>query len=388
MLLQSIIFGTIYILIFAGYYTITGFLNIVYPNNGFWSFVSFYIMTAIGSLVVPYFMSKINFRILFFLSGFSFIIFVGLSSSEIFPLLIVGSVIGGLGNSFIWIIQGSWISHHKLSMGLFYSLFNINMLIGNLLSVIVLVTGASIQIMMFSMIGLVTLGVLLIFFVKPIPPVDTKMGIIHRTKDVFLSIKKCYLLVLCIIYSSIGLNVTYQILPKLLFLSSENDQTKAIFNSVMYIIYGLTAIFSSLIWSKLFEINWKYLVIPCTILEIICLISMLIISKYTTVVYYWLIIGFLRGIIDYGINNLINITLTKFPSEDIDNLFGLYRFIYAFSYLITAICVGYIPYEYILLICGLFSVLSAISYFLFSYYSVDSSEKTLEKQFDQSEIKL
>ena len=386
MILQSILFGSIYILIFAGYYTVTGFLNIVYPNNGFWSFVSFYIMTAVGSLVVPYFMSKVNFLLLFFLSGLSFIIFVGLASSQILPLLIVGSVIGGMGNSCIWIIQGSWISYHKLSMGLFYSLFNINMIIGNLLSVIVLVTGASIQIMMFAMIGVVVSGVILIFFITPVKNQDPEL-FIQRTKNVFLSVKKCYFLILPIVYSSVGLNVTYQILPKLLFLSTENNQTKAIFNSVMYIIYGLTAMVSSLIWSKFFSINWKYVAIPSTILEILCLVTMIVLNKYTITVYYWLIIGFLRGITDYGINNLINLTLTKFPREDIDNLFGLYRFVYASAYLLTAICVGYVPYEYILLICGIFSVLSTISYFC-QKYSLQNISLALEEQFDKSAINI
>ena len=381
MLLQTILFGTVYILIFSGYYTVTGFLSIAYPTTGFWSFVCFYTVYALGSLIAPYFISRVNFRILFLLSGISFVVFVGLASSQMFPLLMVGSAIGGVGNSFIWLIQGSWLSHNKVSMGLFYSLFNINMIIGNLLSVIVLTTGASVQIMMFSMIGVTSIGVSLIFFILPTSEKNQQNSIVIKTKEVFLSSKKCYLLILCMVYSSIGLNVTYQILPKLLFLSSENDQTKAIFNSVMYIIYGLTAMGASVLWTKLFSLNWKYLVIPYTILEILCLIIMLLLTKYTTIVYYWLIIGFLRGGIDYGINNLINITLSRFPENDIDNLFGLYRFIYATSYLVTAICVGYVPYEYILLICGIFCILSSISYFFFNF-----SLSKLEKEFDKSAI--
>ena len=37
--------------------------------------------------------------------------------------------------------------------------------------------------------------------------------------------------------------------------------------------------------------------------------------------------------------------------EDKKNYFGLYRCIYSLSYLVSSICIGYIPFEYVLLIC-------------------------------------
>ena len=392
-MLQALIFGSIYVLIFSGYYTVTGFLNIIYPENGFWSFVCFYTTYAIFSLLAPFFLSKINQKLLFSLSGLSFVIFIGFASSKIFTLLLIGSLIGGIGNSFIWLIQGTYLSANKeISMGVFYSLFNINMIFGNLISVIVLTTGASVQVMVWCMIGVSSLGTLLIFFFKYDPTiVENKnneienKNILTKTKDVFLSFKQCDLIVLCMIYSSVGLNVTYQIIPRLILLTANTD--KEIFNSVTYITYGVSAIMASFLWGKLFTKSWRYVLYPYTILEILCLIGIFLLAKFNNIVYYWIIIGFIRGIIDYGVNNLINLSLSNLPNPD--NVFGLYRFVYSISYLITAICVGYVPYEYVLLMCAIICVIATISYSLGNYdFSKEIKEITLEEQFNNSTISV
>jgi MFS family permease len=413
-MIKFIIFSIIYITIFSGYYVTRGFINIVYPEQGFWSFVIFYASYTISNLIAPFITSKFPFRIIFFLSGFTFLIMMGFSSSYISILLFIGSAIGGFGNAFIWLIQGTYLSNeYKNYMGLFYSLFNINMICGNIIALIVLLTGASIQIMFFCMIGLSAIGVVLTLFLnytfvnsqfsqsnsiektenlqKCVPnttfSLPTETFFFTEIKLLFYSSKKCYLIILSMIYSSIGLNITYQIIPLLLIHNTNGTlQMKGIYTAAIYIVYGISAMIFSVIWGKLFNKNWKFVLYPYTVLEILCLIGILLLAKFNTTLGYWIIFGAIRGCIDYGVNNLINISLSLYPEEDIKYLFALYRFIYSISYLITAICVGYISYEYILLICGIFCILSAIS-FSFINLPIDVPN-SLESQFNNSCIAI
>ena len=406
-----IIFSIIYILVFSGYYVTTGFLNIMYPNYGFWSFVIFYSTYAISNLFAPYMISKFPFRVIFCISTFTFLIFIGFSSSYMPVLLLIGSAISGFGNGFIWLIQGIYLSSFENNsseyqhMGLFYSLFNINMIFGNLIGLIVLLTGASIQIMIFTMIGISSIGVFLTIFVSDdnIQNQNSnseikEINFISDIKNVFLIsvYNKYYLLIPCMIYSSIGLNITYQIIPRLLISNTEGDlQIKAIYNAAIYIAYGLSAMGFSILWGKLFvssEKGWKYVIYSYSILEILCLVGILTLAKFNTQQGYWIIIGVVRGCIDYGINNLINITLSNFASSEMTckesdktkYLFALYRLIYSVSYLLGAISVGYLSYEYVLLIDGSICILSTISYTFYQLSNTKKNNLTIEKQFDKT----
>lgn len=424
------LFSLVYILIFSGFYLVIGFLNTMYPSSAFISFALFYGIYALGSLIAPYIISKLPFKLVLFLSSFTFLIFIGFAGSYISVLLFIGSIICGFGNSFIWLIQGVYLDEN--STGLFYSLFNINMIFGNTLGVIILVTGVSIQIMVLSMLAVSSIGVILTFFVKPnildvnlsgennkekdlekggdlneetpkegknqeIPKeisqeLDEKnflefslysvpqkekekqkqkkcKEIIYEIFLVFKSVRECYFILGCIVYQAIGLNVTYQILPRLLISNTiDTVYMKSIYNAIIYIVYGVFAMIFSYIWGKLFNKNWIFVVLPYTLLEIACLISIFILAKFNTTPGYWIIIGAVRGCIDYGINNNINISLSKFERKDL--FFGLYRFIYSISYLVSSICIGYISYEYVLLLCGSLCLLSSFLYIFFQKYQI------------------
>lgn len=318
-----IFFSLVYILIFSGYYLTTSFLNILYPNNAFWSFVIFYGTYALGSLFAPYIVKKMNFKLVLFLSCLTFCIFVGFSGSRILTLLFIGSFIGGLGNSVIWLIQGVFLESNEMSN--FYAFFNINIVFGNIFGLIILVSGLSIQIMILSMLAFTTIATFLSLFIK-----KKEDNIQHQNlSEIFKSFKKAYLISPSYLYQAIGLNVTYQIIPRLINMTNETEQMRSIYNSIVFICYGISAIGFSWLWGKIFVKNWKYVVIPYSILETICLILILILAKFNDKGGFWIIIGMMRGIIDYGINNNINITLSQFDKKDVSSLFSLYRFIYA-----------------------------------------------------------
>jgi MFS family permease len=382
-----ILFSIVYIFIFSAYYLVTSFLNILYPNWAFISFVIFYAVYAIGSLLTQYIIYRINFKLLLAGSGICFCIFVGFAGSNIVTLLLIGSFFGGLGNSVIWLIQGIFLESEEMS--LFYTFFNINIVFGNLIGLIILVAGVSVQIMMLSTIALAGIGTIVSIFINPKlkPDIEMEPPKFSEILQTIQSIKNIYWIVPSYFYQAIGLNITYQIIPRLLFAyTEETTYMKNIYNTIIFIVYGIFAIGASWFWGKLFPKNWKYVVIPYSILEILCLVSILLLAKFNTLAGFWIIIGAMRGVIDYGVNNSINISLSiSNEAKVVKNNFALYRFIYAVSYLISSICIGYIPYEYVLLIALISLLVSTITTFPFQKLQILND---IEKQFNSSQIQI
>jgi hypothetical protein len=181
--------------------------------------------------------------------------------------------------------------------------------------------------------------------------------------------KKCYFIIPSIIYQSLGLNITYQIIPRLLInFTDETAYMKDIYNATIYFAYGAFAMIFSYLWGYLMSKNWKYVVLPYTFLEILCCGSMYLLSMYNTLPYYYILIGAIRGIVDYGVNNAINISLSKFDKEDIGPLFALYRFIYSISYLASSLLIGYSSDLIVLSLGASLSLVSSLFYYLFSKY--------------------
>jgi predicted MFS family arabinose efflux permease len=293
----------------------------------------------------------------------------------------MGSFIGGMGNSVIWLVQGVFLD--KNEMADFYALFNINIIMGNVLGLIVLLSGLSPQIMIFLVSIPTTIGTVLSLFLKEkdergVEVVEGQKNEKFSLFEVFVIWKQIYLLFLIFIYQAVGLNVTYQIIPRL--------AKDPLYNTIIFIVYGVFAMLSSWLSGKSFLRNWKFVVIGYSAIETICLILILIFGKLLDNPGYYILIGALRGIIDYSVNNVINITLSQMKKENVKNYFSLYRFIYAIAYLLTSVCVGYISYEYILLICFIFLVSSSLFYFIFKKVQDDVILKDIEKQFIESEI--
>ena len=380
-----ILFSLVYILIFLSFYVTTSFLNILYPDYAFISFAIFYGVYAVGSLGSVLLVEKMNFHILLFLSCITFCIFVGFAGSGIVALLLIGSIFGGLGNSTMWLTQGVFLESREMAK--FYTLFNINNIAGSIIALIVLLSGLSSQIMILIILSSTVIGTFLSLFLKKkvknereeVEEVDKeneKFSLIR----IFVSGKEIYLLFLSFVYQSVGLNVTYQIVPRLV--------KSPIYNAIVFIVYGVFAMLFSWLSGKLFIRNWKYVVLGYTCSEILCLSLILIFGKLFDIPGLYVIIGALRGTIDYSVNNVINITLSQGKKENVRNFFSLYRLIYAIAYLLTSICVGYISYEYILLICSIFLISSTFSYFFFKKREVSDILQDINKQFEESEIKI
>ena len=416
-----IFFSIIYICIFSGFYLVLGFLSSLYPGESYISFILFNSCYGIFSLFSPIIISYFSLKLVLFICTITFLIYIGFIGSLIFPLFIVGSIIGGIGNAMIWLCQGVFLTSEEI--GIFYSLFNINMIFGNLLGLIILLTNGSVQIMSLSMLAVTTIAIPFIFFISPISPTvinESNSENIDKAQnknnennnenkneiklkdilDVFLIAKEIPFILPLFIYQTLALNITYLILPILILESRSDQHISEVFTAVMYIVYGISAMVSSYLFGIIFDKYRIKVLIFYTLLEIGTLIGIYIISLNNYFAEIWIIIGFSRGIVDYAINNAINISLSSFRGDrggedlKVKNMYALYRFIYALAYIPVSFMVGYVDYRIILLVSLIILILSSISYVFFLVYNyIDKKEKMQEvkdikTEFEQNKIDL
>lgn len=392
---EVIYFGIIYNLIFLGYYVSNGFLTILYPNEAFIAFAVFYGTYCIFSLVSPWILNKLNLKICLIISSFTFVLYVGAVASKISFLMLVGAGICGAGNALIWLSQGHWMSFFSgvksttgefanvktMKIGIFFGIFYANILLGNIIAVITIYAGST-DIMLYTMIGINCIGFVLTFFIPLYSPSNSSFSI----KEVFTVIKinKGYLLIELFLVQAIALNVTYQIIP-LSIINIKSNQDLNIFTACVFIAYGFSSMVSALVLGKLYDKIGKFsIVVSYLTLELFSLSGILLINLYSNELGYWIIIGFVRGISDNIINTIINITIVINYSEAKD-MFALYRFIYALSYVVFAILVPYIPYQYYLMITGIVTILS---FSIFLFYKDAPILNSLEQQFNNSGIPI
>lgn len=392
---EVIYFGVIYNLVFLGYYVSNGFLTILYPDEAFISFAIFYGVYAVFSLISPWILNKLNLKLSLIVSSFTFVIYVGSITSRITIIMLLGSGICGAGNALIWLSQGYWMSfieeNKGMLIGIFFGIFYANILLGNIIGLIILFI-SSIDVMLYVMLGINFIGFVLTFFIKT-PSTNN----IDKTdfKSVFTIIKlnRGYLLIGLFLTQAVALNVTYQIIPSSI-LNVKSTYTN-VYTAFVFIAYGFSSMFFSLISGKIYDKFGKYpVIISYLFLEIFSLIGILLLNMFSNELGYYIIIGFIRGISDNAINAIINITIVSNYKEKSKTFFAIYRFIYALSYVAFAVLVAYIPSQYYLL---LDVIIVIFSFIIFLFYRQVSSleikpstilEERIEEQFDNNVVKL
>jgi len=407
--LEVIFFAITYALIFTGYYVTNGFLNILYPDEAFIGFAIFYGFYAVGSLIAPFIISKISMKLTLCLSSFTYIIYVGFTSSKISTLMLIGSAICGSGNALIWLAQGAWMKTFvdddkgKL-IGLFFGIFNFNILVGNLIALLVLISNVSVQFMIWIMLILTGIGFIMTIFIPPLTKNflknifspnknDVPVSFFKTLKDVFtiIIINKGFLLIPLYFLQAVDLNISYQTATRRLIANSNfTDPSYVtsdvnIYNAGMYLAYGLSSVIFGILSGKIINTKpQRYIIIPYIIFEFLGLIGIMLLARLFSdgPLGLWVIIGFIKGISDNFLNTLITFVILNIYKKDSNLMFALYRFVYAISYVIISIIVGFSSYEYILGICSISVIISMICYYFFHKYN----NSNLDNQFTNSSV--
>ena len=150
-----------YMVLFSGYYYIHSFTSVIFKL----SFIGFslqYFFYALASLLGPSFGRRFGLKFIIILSSFGYLLYCGsiISGIEIFYL--ISASIVGICAGFIWLQQGIFITEVANRIqndeevggalsGLFYGIFNFCFVFGNLISLIVFVTGVQVFIIQWIM---------------------------------------------------------------------------------------------------------------------------------------------------------------------------------------------------------------------------------------------
>ena len=403
MLSHVIYLGIVYALIFTGFYTLNGFLTLIFPSYAFIGFSIYYGTYALSCLVAPYIISRLNIRWCIIISGFIYVLYIGFISSKMIPLFLVACGITGLVHSFIWLSQGLLLSKYpdntrNTYISIFFGILCSNIIFGNLISLIILLTGVDIQQMIWVLMAITFIGAVMSIFILPFSfgqlsylksqEVTHHTSLVDSIKRVFTIVgtNRGYLLIPLIMLQAFDVNVSIQILSRLLIVNATTigSSSAGVYTAAMYLVYGFSALTSSFFLGKLYDkFGWKSILISYSILQAIAITGIMLISKLSSngPLGLWITISFLKGITDNAIVVMINISIYRVYKEKSDLMLAFYRFTFAIVYVIGSVMVGYISYEWILLTDGIFIILSIIAY---SFFHIDN----IEEQFNKSTVNL
>lgn len=199
----------------------------------------------------------------------------------------------------------------------------------------------------------------------------------------FRSADRGYLIIFMTMGQAIDMNISYQILPKLLTVSSmliRNNQGNpipsgqgldnetSIYNTAMFMAYGLGACVVSLLQGRVFDkLGWKFILFPYILLELLWLILVYLqtIMMPDLELWIWVIIGFFRGLINSIGFTFLTTTIIYVYSSTPKYMLALRQFVFAFSCVIFTISIKFVSYEYIFLMAGIIAIFAAVTYYYF-----------------------
>lgn len=383
---KTIYFSLTYCLIFTGYYVSLTFVSIKYPNYSFIGFALLYTTYSIGSLLAPSIGGKLGVKNSIILSSFFYIFYIFTINIDNVILYLCASILTGFSAGLIWLHQGIWITKIAennntktgLFQGIFYSIFNFNNIIGNILGLILLYVGISINDMLWYMMCVTGLGILMSFFISNLPTSvilskDQLYSTFNKRLKAVINvakIKEIRMLMPIMAYQSSGICLTFQILPKLIFKSSkfisDDKDLAGRFNMYAFLTYGISSSIFAFLWGRIFDrYGWKWIYIPLFSMEIICLIMYILFDHYKIHPYFWIFVASFRGIIDYGINSLLCCSISKYYIKQSTSIYGLYRCLYALFYIPISILTGIFEFQWIILLTLILMITSTMTYILF-----------------------
>lgn len=385
--LKTFYFGLCFCAIFTGYYVTTSFNSIIYPDTAFIGFLLLYLFYGIGSLLGPSVAKRLGLRTTTVVMSLGYIFYIGSVNSQIIPLYLIASCVCGFCAGCIWLNQGIWISRisefsgngeqiGRLS-GIFYAIFNLNSIIGNIIGIVLTLYNISRETVIWVMMGISSLGFLMSIFVAPLKssnPSESKSQedenssntFVGRIKEVVdVRKEKLFLLLIpLIVLQSCSIVISYQILPVSIALSLDK-----LLHYYSFLAYGVGAMLFSFLWGKLYDKDWKFVLFPLILSIIVELVLFVILNSLQISKWVWILVGFLCGVNDYGINSLLTSTIISKFSDKSTPMFAFYRLLYCASYVPISIISGKLPYYVLLSVTGGMLLLSSLCYlyFIFSF---------------------
>ncbi|KAJ3035587.1 DUF895 domain membrane protein, partial [Rhizophlyctis rosea] len=152
------------------------FLTTLFPDVGLYAMSANYASFAVGSLAAPRVGRKFGVKWGMVGGSASLALFVAALGSSLAPLLIICSLLAGFGMGCLWINQGVWMSRvgkkaggHLTGYftGLFFSIANVNGILGNIIALIILLRNGSTDLVIRLMACIAVTGSLILAIADP-----------------------------------------------------------------------------------------------------------------------------------------------------------------------------------------------------------------------------
>ncbi len=203
--------------------------------------------------------------------------------------------------------------------------------------------------LIWCMCGLTAVGVVLTVFLPALPCDEDKAPppvLKDKLRAILRSSSQASVLLLfpIILLQSAQVCFSYQFMPRLVY-AATGAADFAFVNVVTFGCYWVGSIAVSFGYGKLFDrLGWRVVLVCVASIElaaITTIVCLMLVSPLPSP-YLWLIVGFLRGCSDTGLNAFVlaTITLRYGAVGSASALFGLYRGLYSFGFFILGIVTG------------------------------------------------
>ena len=412
LLLDVSVLGVAFSLIFTGYNVAQGFVTTLYHGYGFATLCLIYTMFAIGSLFAPSIhtlMERIagmgrGEQVTMLASGVVYALFILTLTSGSTTFVFAAGFLKGLASGLMWISQGVWlnrcikayrvqqthsaIDHQQLdggdeaewnmiglAVGVFFTIFNLNSIIGNAIVIGLLGNGFSVNSMIIAMAGVTALGTFLLLFLRNPPLVDSPATVIGlesaqslssantaeetmRTHSVTGRLKSLWkvtkmsqtrYLMPYFLCQGMSMAYTYGNYPAFINFSSSLGMTNsadldgqtAINIAYGFLFYGIGSVIGSIAWGRLYDF-FKSSLYPLVASQFVLVeinFSLLITTVAVPIAYPASVFPCLELVClmfvltDFLTNAIINNSVSKhYPEVDVPTAFSCYRFVF---------CVGF-----------------------------------------------
>jgi len=357
---------------------------------GFWVLSVLYITFSLSNFIAPIFISKLGISKSLAIGASGYVLFIAANIQGIPVLLIIGAICNGFGAAVLWTSQGTYVTQWSRkedlgkNSGIFFAIFQLNQLIGNLFTGIVYqnfkdIPNLKIYIYIaFTILAAVSSATF--FFLKEPPkqftsPKSTRAKLLE-TFSIFKE-KYMILLIAVMIYSGLSQSFFFGVYTKIL---GEVGQESLI--GLVMSVFGITNAVCSYSFGKLGDIiGWKPIIILGTITALICHIVLLLFKTTTIPIIYFYLLAACLGISDASFYVTLYATIGLYFHEKESAAFAGFRFLQSTSTAIYFSVSAYVTLPIIIVVVDSFLIIGVLNYWISTlYFKINEDKESLIKK--------
>ncbi|EGC33987.1 hypothetical protein DICPUDRAFT_92306 [Dictyostelium purpureum] len=383
-LYNIIVLGISFCVLFTAFSPTQNLQTTLNKSVGSYSLSILYAFLSVSNFISPFVINSLGERLSLIVGALAYSVYIAANIKILEPTLFIAAGVLGVGGAILWTAQGSFViqcsteSTIGFNTGLFFALFQLNQVIGNLGTQQLLKAHIAIQtlfiiilsVSLFSLVGFALLGKPIKTDDKgvPIPKENANLPMKDRLLATIILIKDrpIQLLVPALLYSGISQSFFFGVFPSL---------SGANWLGYIMAVFGACDAIGSVLIGKLSDIiGRKILVFICTLFCIAgSILAYFVNTRLDNQPGYYFICAALLGFADAGFNTQLYSLIGAIYPQKGEAAAGFFKFVQSTA---TAIAFGYGPYaillDHICIINGLV-VLSCVLFMFADNFSKRSN---------------